>query len=166
MASIAKTADARYVESLIKEANLLVGELARMDKKIEKDILEQQGALAVWWEENIEANPVASLAVDTARDHIPYGKPVDEGLKLIFKALFKTLRYSGIAISAVTAPFQVGRQPSYKMAYLDSQFGNEYFEKQNRLVAIYGELFHQMPPTAVSILQPDRCAVEACWRAK
>lgn len=158
--------DQRYLESLIKESNLLIADLAQMDKKMEKDILEQKGALAVWWEKYIENNKVASFAVDKARDKIPYAKPVDDALKNIFKAIFKTLKYSNIAISAVTAPFEATRQPSYKMAYLDSQFGNEYIKKQQRLEEIYDEIFKQAPPSSKTILQPDRCALETCWRTK
>lgn len=163
--STGETTDVRYLGSLVKEAALLIDDLAKMDKKIEKDILREKGALAVWWEKNIDGNEGASFAVEQAREHIPYGKPVDEALKLIFKRVFKTLKYSGVAISAVTAPFETSRQPSYKMAYLDSEFGSQYFAKQQRLEEIYRELFRYMPPSAPSISQPDRCAMEACWRS-
>ena len=162
MASTTNEKDARYLQSLVKEANALMADLSAMDKRMEKDILAQKGALAVWWEENIESDKVVSFMADRAKDQIP--NPSKEALKFVFEGLFKTLKYSEIAITAVLAPFETSRQPSYKMAYLDSQFGNEYSSKKKRLEEIYAELFQQMPPSSNSIIQQDRCAIENCWR--
>ena len=164
MASSGNRMDPRYLQSLIKESNLLIDDLSKMDKKMEKDILSQKGALAVWWEENIENDKVINFAIDKARDQIPYAKPVDKALELIFKSIFKTLKFSNIAISAALAPFETSRQPSYKMAYLDSQFGNEYFAKKRRLEDIFNELFNKMPPSSDSIFQKDFCEIESCWK--
>jgi hypothetical protein len=164
--------DNRYLLSLIKEATSLTSDLAKMDKKMEADILKQRGALAVWWEENIEGNKAAGFAVDQAVDYgkgkIPYGlgKPAEEALKFVFKSLFKTLKYSNIAVSAALAPFGSDRQPTYKAAYLDSRFGAEYYVKQERLAQIYRELFQQMPPSSISLEGGDKCAIEACWRQR
>lgn len=162
MAETTNAKDAHYLQSLVKEASALMEELSAMDKKMEADILAEKGALAVWWEQNIESNKVASFMADRAKDQIP--SPSEEALKLIFQRVFKTLKYSRAVIGVVLAPFETSRQPSYKMGYLDSQFGVQYFSKKARLEAIYGELFHQMPPSSSSVLQSDRCAIEACWR--
>jgi hypothetical protein len=161
--------DKQHLLSLIKESNMLVDDLAKMDKQMEADILKQKGALAVWWEENIESDKVASFAVDRAvdkaADHVPYVKPVEKGLKVIYEGIFKTMKWSSeMAVSAALAPFEASRQPSYKMAYLDSRFGNEYFAKKQRLEEIYRELFHQMPPSPTSLIQVERCAIENSWR--
>lgn len=150
--------DQRYMLSLIKESKLLLEELAQMDKKMEADILKQKGELAVWWEKNIESNSVANFAAGEAFDYAR-----EEALEAIYKAVFNTLKGGAIAASAVLAPFRASRQPSYKMAYLDSQFGNVYFAKKKRLEEIHRELFKYMPPSPSSIIQTDRLAIENCW---
>ncbi len=89
MSATTTNKDALYLQSLLKEVNLLTEEIAGMDKKMEKDILAQQGALAVWWEQNIEGDAIASFMADRLKPD-----PVGDGLKSILKAIVGNAKYA------------------------------------------------------------------------
>jgi hypothetical protein len=158
---------AQQFQALIKEAMYITEGLAAIDKKIEADLRRKVGDFAMWWEENIEQVDAVKFGVDQVPD------PREKVLESIFTGLFKLLKWSKPAItlgsklstSAVLAPFGADKQPSYKMAYFDSnpKLMKEYLEKTDRLERIYMELFFLQPTSAASILQNDLCAKESCW---
>lgn len=153
--------EAFYIQSLLKEALYLTDELSSMDKKIEKDITNNKNELTMW----IETHPLAKWCIEWKSDD-----EAQKVLKAIFDKLFELLKIStsitGIMADATVQIFSSSRETPRKMAYFDvnPKITTDYYAKTDRLQEIYRELFYLRPPSAINLLQSDRCAKEACWR--
>lgn len=131
--------DEEHVRALVKEAVRLSSEIGAMDKMIEGAISEPNNALAEW---------LAGKAVDKAAE-----ETLEAAFKQIFKVLGVATTWLGVGVGAAVDLLHSQRQPSKRMAYLDTrpQLATAYDQSVARLKSIQQELFLYMPPSSQTL---------------
>lgn len=159
---------------LVAEAMVLTKDIAAAEKKREADLIAQYGKLAVWYDENIESDPVNSFVADRAvtfvKDRIGMTTVEDlaeEGLKQALLAIIRLVGakagsalVSGVGISAGIL-LAGANNGGLKGGYSDTRAGGELDMKKARLTQIYSELFFMDPPLT-PVIGSDACATQAC----